>query len=116
MLKIPGDAEKCKCFNLFKGGYWCALLSKHPEKFEAIADKYEGFKKLLYFHEECDEGSWHVGYSELLSYWGNLFVDQLRFKEKRRLHNGFADLCSESPDPLPSEVLKCFLENDVIRV
>lgn len=116
LLKIPGDAEKCKCFNLFKGGHWCALLSKHPEKFEAIADKYDGFKKLLYFHEECDDGSLHVGYSEVLSYWGNLLVAQPRFKEKCKLYNGFADLCSESPDPLPSEVLKCLFEGNEIRV
>lgn len=116
LLETPDDAEKCKCFNLFKGGHWCALLSKHPEKFEAIADRYDGFKKLIYFHEESDDGSWHVGYSEVLSYWGNLLRAQPRFKNKCRIYNGFADFCSESPDPLPSEVLECLFKGDEIRV
>lgn len=116
LLKTPDDAEKCKCFNLFKGGHWCALLSKHPEKFEHFADIYDGFKKLVYFHEESDDGSWHVGYTEVLSYWGNLLRAQPRFKEKCRLYNGFADLCSESPDPLPSEVLDCLVNGEEIRV
>lgn len=116
LLETPEDAKECKCFNLFKGGHWCALLSKYPEKFETIADKYDGFKKLIYFHEESDDGSWHMGYTEVLSYWGNLLRAQPRFKEKCRIYNGFADLCSESPDPLPSELLDCLVNGEEIRV
>lgn len=115
LLDKPADASKCECFNLFKGYHWCALLSEKPE-FEKLADKYDGFRKMIYYHEEQNDGSWHIGYTEVMSYWSNLLKAQPSFKDKCKQYNGFADFCSESPDPLPTESLNCLVNGENRRI
>lgn len=115
LIKNPDLADECLCFNLFKGHHWCALLSAQPQ-FSELAEKYDGFKKLIYYHDEMEDGSWHSGYTEILSYWSNLLQAQPSFKEKCKEYNGFADFCSQSPDPLPRESLKCLTTAEPRRI
>ena len=115
LIKNPDLADECLCFNLFKGHHWCALLSAQPQ-FSELAEKYDGFKKLIYYHDEMEDGSWHSGYTEILSYWSNLLQAQPMFREKCKEYNGFADFCSQSPDPLPRESLKCLTTAEPRRI
>ena len=113
LIEHPELAGECLCFNMFKGYHWCALLSAQPQ-LSGLAEKYAGFRKLIYFHVEEEDGSWHEGYHEIINYWGNLLQAQPQFKDKCREYGGF-DFCSQSPDPLPRESLECVARADFRR-
>ncbi len=109
LLYNPQDADQCLCFNAFKGYHWCALLIEHPE-FRDIALKYEGFRKMFLKHDEEDDGSWHVGYLEVLNYWGVLLSRQPSFKDLCEKYHGFDHMCSMSPNPPPSGAVEVLIE------
>lgn len=113
LIEHPEDAELCKCYNLFRGINWCALLIKQPQ-FRDLCEKYEGFKKLIFHHHEDDDGSWHVGYEETISYWSKLLEYREEFRDKCAEYKAFGALHSMSPNALPRESVEAFLNGEDI--